>query len=132
MFFLAMAFLGENYLLNKTVREISLRLVQIRRLSRTRNIDYKVVIGREQYNIDYLDIDDMSWKRYIQSKYRNGVLGELDGAELIFSKGRFKGYRWKGRETEFSDYIIMNFYSPKSQKKKAIILYRNGDWKALI
>jgi len=131
-FSVVIAFFGENYHLNKTVREISLRLVQIRRLSRTREIDYKVVFCKEHYFIDYFDKDEESWKRHIKSKYHNGVLSELDRVELIFSKGRFKDYRLKEREGKIFKYVIINFYCPKSPKKKAIIFYRQGDWKVLI
>lgn len=131
-FSVVIAFFGENYLLNKTVRQISLRLVQIRRLSRTRQIDYKIVFCREHYFIDYFDKDEESWERYIKSKYHNGVLSELDGVELIFSKGRFKDYRLKEQEGTIFKYVIINFYRPKSPKKKAIIFYRTGDWKVLI
>jgi hypothetical protein len=131
-FSVMIAFFGENYLLNKTVRQISLRLVQIQRLSRTRQIDYKVVFCREHYFIDHFDKDEESWERYTKSKYHNGVLSELDGVELIFSKGRLKDYRLKEQDGKIFKYVIINFYRPKSPKKKAIIFYRTGDWKVLI
>lgn len=132
LFSVAIVFYGKNYPLNKTVREVSLRLVQIRRLSMTRQIDYKVVFCREHYFIDYFDEDEKSWKRYIKSNYHNGVLSELDGVELIFVKGRFKDYRLKEQEGKIFKYVIISFYSQNSPKKKAIIFYRTGDWKVLI
>lgn len=98
----------------------------------TRQMDYKVVFCREHYFIDYFDKDEEIWKRYIEKKYHDGVLSELDGVELIFVKGRFKDYRLKEREEKILKYIIINFYRPKSPEKKAIIFYRTGDWKALI
>ena len=132
IFSVVIAFFGEYYPLNKTLREISLRLVQIRRLSRTREIDYMVVFCKDHYFIDYFDKDEESWKSYIKLKYHNGVLSEWDGVELIFSKGRFKDYRVKEQEGKIFKYVIINFYCPKLPKKKAIIFYRKGDWKVLI
>ncbi len=131
-FSVVIAFLGENYLLNKTVREISLRLVQIQRLSRTRQTDYKVVFCRDHYFIDYFDKDEESWKRHIISKYQDGVLSELDRFELTFSKGRSKDFRLKEQEGKIFKYVIINFYRPKSPKKRAFIFYKDGDWKVLI
>ena len=129
---IAILLLGKNYPLNKTIREISLRLVQIQRLSRTRGIDYRVVFCKDHYIIDSFDKKEESWKRYHTSTYRNGVLSEWDGLELIFSKGRLKDYRLKDQEEKALKYVIINFYRPHSRNKKGIIFYRKGDWKALI
>jgi hypothetical protein len=128
----AIAFFGNNYPLNKTIREISLRLIQIQRLSRTRQIDYKVVFCKEHYIIDSFDKKEEKWKIYNTSKYRNGVLSEWDGLELIFSNGRLRDYRLIDQEEEILRYVIIHFYRPKSTQKKAIIFYRKGNWKVLI
>jgi hypothetical protein len=124
-------FSGKNYNLNKTVREITLRLIQIRRLSRTRAVDYRLEFHAKYFSIDYFDAAESRWKKYSQSRYRHRIKCELDGATLILSKGRLQKFGLKGQKELFPEYMIVYFVSQKSKKRKALIFYKKGNWKVI-
>lgn len=122
-----------NYLLNRTLTEIALRLTQIEILSRTTGIDYKLVFLEDRYAIDNFDNNTGKWCNLMEKKYlgRVSCSKEVDKIEFIFSQGKFWKYQSIKNKDYKSQYIIIEFSDSKAQKKRRIIFYKKGSWKVL-
>ena len=122
---------GKNYRLNRTVREISMRLVQIEILSRTTASDYKVEFSRDFYTVKVYNRSSEQWEKHIEGSYSSGVTTEPLEIEFYFARGRFIGYQFKNRERKLPRSVIIYFQKHNSEKKKSIIFFRDGDWKVI-
>jgi len=129
--FLACVILRKDYLLNKTAREVSLRMIQVGVFSRTRAVDFKVVFERDYYYIQVYDKDIKDWQHYLRCRYRGGALNRQTSFEFIFSKGTFSEYHFRDSKRKVPSYVVVELYSPESGKKRSIIFYRKGDWRIL-
>jgi len=123
--------LRKEYPLNKTVREVALRMVQLEVVSRTRAVDYKVVFERDHYYIQVFDLDKKEWLPYLKYSYRGRVLNRQSKFEFIFSRGTLREYRARNKGRKLPRYVVVEFYLPSSSKKKSLIFYKKGDWKVL-
>jgi len=128
---LSFIILRKDYLLNKTVREVALRMVQLEVISRTRAVDYKVIFERDHYYIQVFDLDKKEWLPYLKSSYRGRVLNRQSKFEFIFSRGYLREYRVRDKGRKLPRYVVVEFYLPSSSKKKSLIFYKKGDWKVL-
>jgi hypothetical protein len=128
---LSFIILRKDYLLNKTIREVALRMVQLEVLSRTRAVDYKVVFERGHYFIQVFDSDKKEWLPYLKASYRGRVLNRQSKFEFIFSRGSLREYRVRDKGRKLPRYVVVEFFLPGSSKKKSLIFYKKGDWKVL-
>jgi len=128
---LSFIILRKDYLLNKTVREVALRMVQLEVISRTRAVNYKVIFERDHYYIQVFDLDKKEWLPYLKSGYRGRVLNRQSKFEFIFSQGSLREYRVRDKGRMLPRYVVVEFYFPGSSKKKSLIFYKKGDWKVL-
>jgi hypothetical protein len=128
--FLSVA-LRKDYLLNKTVRGIALRLTQVSLLSRTTAVDYKVVLKENHYIVDVFDKDSEDWRRYLTRSYHKGVTCQPKNAEFIFSRGMLREFKLPQMHRKVPKYIVINFYWVNTSRKRGIIFYRKGDWRVL-
>ncbi len=128
---LSFIFLRKDYFLNKTVREVALRMVQLEVLSRTRAVDYKVVFELDHYLIQVFDSDKNEWLPYLKASYRGRVLNRQSKFEFIFSQGSLREYGLRDKGQKLPRYVVVEFYFPGSSKKKSLIFYKKGDWKVL-
>lgn len=129
--FLSFIILHKDYLLNKTTREVSLRMIQVGVFSRTRAVDFKVIFERDYYYIQVYDKDIKDWQHYLRCRYRGGVLNRQTSFDFIFSRGTFSEYHFKESKRKVPSYVVVEFYYPDSGKKRSIIFYRKGDWRVL-
>ena len=121
----------QNFQLNRTVRNIALRLVQIEVLSRTTAVDYKVVFEFDGYSIKIFDREAETWNPYLAAKYPNRIRSRASEFEFVFSGGFFREYRRREGEGRGPKYIIIDIYLPGTTKKRSLIFYRDGDWRVL-
>lgn len=121
----------QDFQLNRTVRGIALRLIQIEVLSRTREVDYKVVFEPGGYSISVLDLESGNWRPYQAVKFPNRIRSRASEFEFFFSGGFFREYRRKGKQSRGPRYIIIDIYLPDTNKKRSLIFYREGDWRIL-
>jgi hypothetical protein len=130
--FLALVlFRHKDYRLNRTIRETTLCLTQISHLSRKTGSDFKAIFQERHLTINIFDKDLGNWKRYLEWPYKKGIICFPQGWEFFFSNGSFREYRsnsWPGKAPK---YIIVQFQFESSSKKKGIIFYRDGNWRAL-
>ncbi len=132
VFVLLVAIRQEEYTLNRTVREVFLKLVQVETLSRTTKVDYKVVFWKDHYSVDVYERQTNTWKRFYQSPYGKGIFTRPLDFEFIFSNGRFHTYRSLSKKQKLPSYIIISFHSEGTPKEKRIIFYqKKRDWKVL-
>jgi hypothetical protein len=121
----------EDYRLNRTVRNVALRLVQVETLSRTTRVDYRLVFWNNLCRVELYDTSSQSWKPYVDTVYSKGILSQPPGLEVVFSQGRFKEYRLESGRGRSPKYLIVEFKVAGSEKKRGIIFYQDGSWRAL-
>ncbi len=121
----------QEYRLNRTVRNVALRLVQVETLSRTTRVDYRLVFWNNVCRVDVFDRSSNRWKPYSDTAYCKGVLSQPVGLEVIFSQGRFKEYRLGEGKGRSPKYLIIEFFVAGTEKKRGIIFYQDGNWRVL-
>lgn len=121
----------QDFQLNRTIRNIALRLVQIEVLSRTTAVDYKVLFESEGYSIEIFDREAGTWKPYLAAKYPRSIRSKASEFEFVFSRGFFREYLRREGEGRGPKYIIIDIYLPETTKKRSLIFYRDGDWRVL-
>jgi len=108
-----------------------MRLVQIEILSSKTAVDYKVSFYKDHYEVKvYNKINDL-WEIYIQDGYPKGVSAEPLPVEFYFSRGRFRDYQFKDRNRKTPKSMIIYFSYKGSEKKRALIFFKDDDWKVL-
>ncbi|NOR14932.1 MAG: hypothetical protein GQ544_04445 [Candidatus Aminicenantes bacterium] len=121
----------QEYRLNRTVRNVALRLVQVETLSRTTRVDYRLVFWNNICRVDVFDRNSNRWKPYADTAYCKGVLSQPVGLEVVFSQGRFKEYRLGEGRGKSPKYLIIEFFVVGTEKKRGIIFYQDGNWRVL-
>jgi hypothetical protein len=121
----------KDYRLNRTVRNVALRLVQMGTLSRTTRVDYRLVFWNNRCVVEYFDRESGRWHPHAASSYHRGVVSAPAGVRILFSGGRFKEYTLPGKRGRIPRYLILEFRIPGTPKKRGIIFYRDGDWRIL-
>jgi hypothetical protein len=122
---------GREYRLNRTVRQIALKLVQVEKLSQTTAVDYRVRFLENHFEIEAWDVDSDTWRASFQGKYSAGIrCGTLDW-EFLFSRGLFREYRSPSMNGRGPRYLLVEFSSPDKTDKRNLIFYRQGDWRVL-
>ena len=121
----------QEYRLNRTVRNVALRLVQVETLSRTTRADYRLVFWNNTCRVDVFDLSSNRWQPHADTSYSRGVLSRPLGLEVVFSQGRFKEYRQGEGKGKSPKYLIIEFYVAGTEKKRGIIFYQDGNWRVL-
>ena len=121
----------QDFRLNRTLRTISLKLVQIEKLSQTSAVIYRIEFFNDFYRIDFLSPDDEEWTLFVQDKYSQGVFCRTTGWLFYFVRGFFKDYTQEGKTVKNPPYLIVEFFVPGTQKTKKLIFYRDKDWRIL-
>lgn len=124
-------FLRKDYVLNRQIREIALKFVQLEVLSRTRGVDFKAIFLEDHYLIQVKDRSSGKWKDFSSAKFSGGILCRPHGIEFIFSRGAFREFKFVEKKQKTPRYVILDLYLPEPSKKKGIIFYREGDWRVL-
>jgi hypothetical protein len=121
----------QEYRLNRTVRNVAMRLVQVETLSRTTRVDYRLVFWNNVCRVDVFDRSSNSWKPNSNTTYSKGVLSQPLGLEVVFSQGRFMEYRLGEGKGKSPKYLIIEFFVAGTDKKRGIIFYQDGNWRVL-
>jgi hypothetical protein len=121
----------QEYRLNRTVRYVALRIVQVETLSRTTRVDYRLVFWNNTCRVDVFDRGTNRWKPYVDTAYSKGILSQPVGLEIVFSQGRFKEYRLGEGKGKPPKYFIVEFLVAGTDKKRGIIFYQDGNWRVL-
>jgi len=121
----------QDFRLNRTLRTIALKLVQIEKLSQTTAVIYRIEFFDDFYRIDFLSPDDKEWTPFIQDEYCHDVSCRTTGWLFYFVRGYFREYSQEGKRAKNPPYLIVEFYVPGTQKTKKLIFYRDKDWRIL-
>ncbi len=121
----------EEYLLNRSVRETALRLLQISRLSRTTDTDYKMIFSKYRLEVYRYEKELKTWQRHLEIPYEKGVESDAPNWEFVFSEGRCTGYRSMKGARKVPKYTMVSFHHESSSRKKEIIFFKDGSWKVL-
>ncbi len=122
---------NQTYSLNRAVREVALRIVQIETISRTTRKDFKITFEEKHYIIESLDRENGIWEHYLTASYYAGIVCQPNSFEFVFSRGRFHEYKYKNDNRKVPKYLIQEFFILDRVKKKGIIFYRNQDWRVI-
>ena len=121
----------DDYHLNRNVRNLSLKLVQVERLSQTTAVDYRVKFFERDFLIEAWDEETQSWESSFRGRYSRGVRCRTLGWEFRFSQGLFREYRFEGQQSRGPRYLVVEFYIEGNKSKRSLIFYREGDWRVL-
>ncbi len=121
----------QDYRLNRTVRNVALRLVQVETLSRTTRVDYRLVFWNNICRVDVFDPSSNRWQPNADTIYGKGVLSQPLGLEVVFSQGRFKEFRLGEGKGKLPKYLIVEFFVAGTERKRGIIFYQDGNWRVL-
>jgi hypothetical protein len=122
----------DNYLLNKTVRLVSSRLIQFERLSYVRKEEYRFEFHEDNYFILNFNNRKKMWEIFAHHKYPHDIIPSIEDLEIVLSRGRIDHFKIKGKKINLKSYLILNFHRPKTPaKKKGIIFYKDGNRRVL-
>ena len=120
-----------TYALNRAVRELAFRMVQLETLSRTTRTDYRVRFDAGIYTLSSWERESETWQPYLSEGYYKGIeCADLD-FDIVFSGGRFHEIRYRNGQKKPPKYLIVELRSARSGKTKGIIFYRDKDWRVL-
>lgn len=127
---LGITFLKENYLLNRAVREVALKLTQVEVLSRTTEFEYRAVFSEDHLQIDFFNKETQDWKNFMRHVYSSSVSAHSGEEMFLFARGAFRQFLSKKEDKGVPPrYVSVDFHFPGSGKKKSIIFFRKGDWR---
>lgn len=121
----------QDFRLNRTLRTIALKLVQMEKLSQTTAVIYRIEFFNDGYRIDHFSPEEEEWKPFIRGKFCKGVSCLTTGWYFYFARGFFRDYSHDGKTTKKPRYLIVEFIVPGTQKIKKLIFYRDKDWRVL-
>lgn len=121
----------EEYRLNRTVRNVALRLVQVETLSRTTRVDYRLRFWNNVCKVERFDRSTGLWMPYVDTPYSRGIVSQPLGLQVIFSQGHFREYRLEGGPGKTPRYVIVEFKVSGTDVKRGIIFYQDGSWRVL-
>jgi hypothetical protein len=121
----------ESYRLNRTVRNVALRLVQVETLSRTTRVDYRLEFWNNICRVERFDRGTGLWLPYVDTTYGRGIVSQPLGLQVVFSQGKFKEYRLEGGPARTPKYLILEFKVAGTDVKRGIIFYQDGNWRVL-
>lgn len=120
-----------SYTLNRAVREIAFRMVQLETLSRTTRTDYRIRFETDIYTLSTWEKESETWQPYLSEGYYKGMECATVDFDIVFSEGRFHEMRYRAGQKKPPRYLIVELQSPKSRKTRRIIFYRDKDWRVL-
>ena len=120
-----------DYFLNKTIRLVSLRLIQFERLSLVRKEDYKFNFHEDHYDISFFNNRTETWSLFASHRYPHDITPSIKDLKIVLTNGRISHFEIDGKEKKLKSFLILNFYGLKMPSKgKGIIFYKDGNWRA--
>lgn len=123
--------LAPQFVLNRTVRAVALRLAQIELLSRSTRSDYQVDFLQDRYRVQVFDKNTGDWIIQRQIRFPSGITCGPDAFVYRFSRGKMVEFLYRDRDVKVPRSVILDFYSLRSERVRSLIFYRQGDWKVL-
>ena len=119
-----------NYILNKGIRFVSLRLIQFEHLSLVRGEDYKFHFFMDHYDISFFNTQTKRWHLFASHTYSHNITPSIKNLEIVLKRGRINHFLIEGQETNVKSYLILNFYqAEKPSKEMGLIFYKDGNWR---
>ena len=122
---------GRDARLNRTIRHVALRLVQIERLSQTTGVDYRVRFLPDALEVEVFDPEARGWRPYLHKPYSRGIRCAEPAFTFVFSRGFFKSFDAGDEGGRPPRYVIVEFSGPGLSRKGRIMFHRKGDWRVL-
>ncbi|MBN2246518.1 MAG: hypothetical protein JW755_11810 [Candidatus Aminicenantes bacterium] len=121
----------QDFRLNRTIRTIALKLVQMEKLSQTTAVIYRIEFFDDGYRIDHFSQEEQVWNPFIEGKYCKGVACHTTGWFFYFVRGYFREYSQEGTTAKTPRFLIVEFFISGTQKTRKLIFYRDEDWRVL-
>ena len=128
--FLLLRFDKTNYILNKGIRFVSLRLIQFEHLSFVRREDYKFHFLNDHYDVSFFNNRTKRWHLFASHSYSHNIKPAITDLEIVLTRGKISRFFIEGQEEIVKSYLILNFYLTENPSKdRGIIFYKNGNWR---
>jgi hypothetical protein len=121
---------GRDFRLNRSVRNVALRLVQIERLSQTTGVEYRLRFLPSALEIEVFDPESGGWKPFMSKGYSGKTRCLAPEGAFVFSRGFFSRFEKNGKSTRRRS-VIVEFTYPGLDRKGRILFHRKGDWRVL-
>lgn len=128
---LAVQIIRKDYALNRTLRNINLRLVQIQQLSRTTATPFQVELRQNSYVIRVFNKTTDSWDNYLAAPYPKGVNCDSNPFVFLFSHGRLQEIQSKDKTIRVLRSVMLKFQTSHSRRTRTIIFHQKGEWRVL-
>lgn len=119
------------YYLNRTAREIFLRIHKIQILSKRRGKNFIIGICRDHYYVDSFDNEIQKRIRHTETKYKSGISSSVENVEFQFYRGNLTEFRFRDELKWSPMQVIIHFHSPNVSKTRSFIFYKDGHWRIL-
>jgi hypothetical protein len=123
----------DNYLLNKNVRLIFLRIVKYKEYSLHRSLTYRLQFNRNDYRVTVREPrPNPSWRVVAVHPYEDSVEPENPGLILTIHRGKLVSYQFEDKIEILRSSVILYFCSrDKPSLRRGIMFNESGDWRAL-
>lgn len=115
--------------LNRTVRSVALRVLQVETLSRTRQQVYRMEFWNNRFLVDFYDEEAGRWERERDIPFPDEVMTPDVGTRLFFSRGRLERFEGDVRRGQKARYLLLELRVPGTTKTRSLIFYEGGDWR---
>jgi len=117
--------------LNRTLRSVALRVIQVETLSRTRRQVYRLEFWNNRCLVEYYDQESGRWLRERDIPFPKGVMTPAAGTRLFFSGGRLERFEGEVKRGRKSPYLLLEFRIPGTSKSRSMIFFQDGNWRIL-
>jgi hypothetical protein len=123
----------EAYFLNKTVRLVSMRIIQAEEFSRIAREDYKIRFDERDYTTFVRAPGETGeWEKIASEPYPDTLEASMPGFELLLSGGRIVAYGWESQDSRLRSPTALRFFPKKNPRvRHGILFYRDGNWKPM-
>jgi hypothetical protein len=115
--------------LNRTLRSVALRVLQVETLSRTRQQVYRMEFWNNRFLVDFYDEAAGRWERERDIAFPPEVMTPGVGTRLFFSRGRLERFEGDVRRGQKARYLLLELRVPGTAKVRSLIFYEGGDWR---
>lgn len=123
----------DNYLLNKNVRLVFLRIVKYKEYSLHRGLTYRLQFNRDDYRVTVREPrPNPSWREVAVFPYQDSIKPEDPGFFLTIHGGKLVSYQFEDKRRIVRPSVIFYFYSSKKPSlRRGIMFSESGEWRAL-
>lgn len=123
----------DAYLLNRNTRIVCMRILKFKELSLHRGYTYRIQFGRRDYRAQALAPGlGEKWQDVQSFPYENLAESATPPSTIVFRHGALVSFHTRGDRDKLRSHLILYFFNPKDpSRKKGIIFYQSGAWRAL-